>query len=357
MLAALSGGQLSSARGEERLNGTAAQGALPVRLAVLGDSDSHAFHDRIDLRFGTEKARGGAQQANTWQWTEVLAKLRADQVDQGAFGEVGGSRAVTFMKRRLLGMTARHHKEDFLYNFAVSGAECQMLNRDGSGQVPALLAEMDRDRAGWTQRPAAAVIRIGINNLGKAEDLAAFAKDGPSAANVSKINDCATQVEQAVRRIKSSFPALSILLVGVLNNVDWPPFHGRWQDARDLANIDAVLNVFDQRLRDLAKAHPGVRFFDDRAFFSRHFGGRDKDGKPAYKQLSLGGSRGVEVSQGDEPFHAVLKDGHAGTVWNGLWAASIVAELNQMLGVKIAPITEAEVARLADPQGQFGLWR
>lgn len=355
MLAVVSAGHWSAVKGMERIGHGA--GELPVRLAVLGDSDSHAFHDRIDLKFGTDKARGGAQQANTWQWTEVLAKLRADQVEQGPFGEVGGSRALTYVKRRLLGMTARHHKEDFLYNFAVSGAECSMLNRDGSGQVPALLAEMDQDRAGWTQRPSAVLIRIGINNLGKEGDLAAFARQGRSEANLAKVNDCADQVEQAVKRIRSGFPAMPILLVGVLNNADWPPFHAKWQEPRALANIGAVLDVFDQRLKDLAKANPGVRFFDDRAFFSGHFGGRGKDGKPAYKTLSFGGSRDVGVSQGDEPFHAVLGDGHAGTVWNGLWAASIVTELNEMLGVKIAPITEGEVARLADPDGRFGLWR
>lgn len=351
MLAAVSAGQLPAAKGIERIGNTA------VRLAVLGDSDSHAFHDRIGLQFGTDKARGGKEQASTWQWTEALARLRGDQVDMGPFGEVGGSRAVTYVKRRLFGMTARHHKEDFLYNFAVSGAGCSMLNRAGSGQVPALLAQMEQDKAGWTQRPAAVLIRIGINDLGKEADLAVFAKAGKSEANLAKVNDCADHVEKAVKTIRAAFPAMPILLVGVLNNADWPPFHAKWQEPQALANIDAMLNVFDQRLKDLAKANPGVRFFDDRAFFSGYFGGRDKDGKPGYKRLSLGGSRGVEVSQGDEPFNAVLKDGHAGTVWNGLWAASIVSVLNEMLDAKIAPITEAEVARMADPHGRFGLWR
>lgn len=330
---------------------------LPVRLAVLGDSDSHAFHDRIGLHSGTDKARGGLEHANTWQWTEMLSKLRGAAIDQGAFGEVGHARFITYLERHLLRMTARHHKEDFRYNFAVSGAACSALMKAQSGQVPALLAEMKKDRQGWTQQPAVVLIRIGINSLGTANDLEAFARAGASAENRSRANDCADHVAHAVEAIRSDFPAMPILLVGILNNVDWPPLHARWQDARSQANIDAVLNVYDQRLKDIAKQHEGVRFFDDRAFFSRHFGGRDRDGRPAYKHLSLGGSRAVSVTQGDEPHHAVLKDGHAGTVWNGLWAASIVTELNQMFGLKIQPISEAEIARLADPEGRFGLWR
>ena len=57
-----------------------------LRLAVLGDSDSHSFHDAVSLHYGTPEARGGAQQASTWQWTEILGRLRPRDIDQGLSG-------------------------------------------------------------------------------------------------------------------------------------------------------------------------------------------------------------------------------------------------------------------------------
>ena len=36
-----------------------------LRLAVLGDSDSHAFHDSVALHAGTSQVRGGKHQAST----------------------------------------------------------------------------------------------------------------------------------------------------------------------------------------------------------------------------------------------------------------------------------------------------
>lgn len=50
-----------------------------VRFAVLGDSDSHAYHD--ELSFGRRpEARGGALRHRSWQWTEVLAQDRKSVV-------------------------------------------------------------------------------------------------------------------------------------------------------------------------------------------------------------------------------------------------------------------------------------
>lgn len=329
----------------------------PLRLAVLGDSDSHAFHDRIALPAGGRPARGGAYQANTWQWTEILARLRPRDIDQGPFAEVGKSRLLDYLQRKVLGGLVRQHKEDFRYNFAFSGATCSALLDPHRGQVPALMAEMGQDARRWQAGPSVVVVRIGINSLGTRKELEAFAARGADDRNLAQVNSCADHVANALARLKAAYPALHVVLVGILNNVDWPPFHAHWQDRQAQANINAVLDVYDARLRVLAGKYERVEFFDDRAFFRRHFGARDADGKPAYKQLDLGGSRPVSVTQGDEPFHAVLQDGHAGTVWNGLWAGAMIERFNRIEGVDIPPLRESEVAQLADPAGRFGLWR
>lgn len=334
-------------------------GSAPVkpqmRLAVLGDSDSHAFHDAISLKFGTSEARGGQQQASTWQWTEMLAQLRPLDVDQGPFGEVGSGGMVAWARRNLMGTVLRHRKEDFRYNFAVSGAGCSALGDEKSGQVAAMLQELDQYPDAWKKLPAVVVIRIGINDLGTRERLEAFSRADGAEDGTARAVACADAVSVAVKTLKARYPNLHIILVGVLNNVDWPPIHERYQDPQSLGHITAVLDVYDGRLRELAAGMDGVEFFDDRAFFRNHFGTRDAAGKPAYKGVSLGGKREVKVTQGDEPFNAVIGDGHAGTVWNGLWAAALVERFNQIPGVKIRPIAGLEIARLADPQGQFGL--
>jgi hypothetical protein len=68
----------------------AAGSAVPsgsIRFAVLGDSDSQSFHDSLTL--ADPSLRGGPYRATTWQWTEVLARLRGDQIDSGEWGAWG----------------------------------------------------------------------------------------------------------------------------------------------------------------------------------------------------------------------------------------------------------------------------
>src|SRR5690349_12364250 len=52
--------------------------AIPI--AVLGDSNSQSYHD--DTWFPPHE-RGGPLRASTFQWTEVLARLRGSELDMG----------------------------------------------------------------------------------------------------------------------------------------------------------------------------------------------------------------------------------------------------------------------------------
>jgi len=51
-----------------------------IALAVLGDSGSHSYQDSLSFPPGSAD-RGGAFRARTFQWTEVLARLRAADQD------------------------------------------------------------------------------------------------------------------------------------------------------------------------------------------------------------------------------------------------------------------------------------
>ena len=104
------------------------------KLAILGDSDSHGYQDRVWFRSGTG-LRGGPSRAFTLQWTEALARLRGDQLDLGRVRRCGVRRPIARLAGRFgLGLrTPRKH--DHEHNFAFAGARCVDL-----------VAGADRDR-------------------------------------------------------------------------------------------------------------------------------------------------------------------------------------------------------------------
>lgn len=314
-----------------------------MKLAVLGDSDSHAYGDTLSFPPGGPK-RGGPHRASALQWTEVLARLRPGFVDQGAWGR-HGTGPYPALARRVLGLEFRTpRKEDFAFNFAVSGAGCDGLLRRASGQARQLRRVIERDPAAW--RGGAAVIRIGVNDLGTAEALDRFAAEGVSPATRAAVAACTGPVMTAVGLLEEVAPDLHVVLVGVLDNADWPRWSGRWQDPRALANIHAVLDLHDGELRRFAAERSNRAFHDDRAWFRARWGGRGPDGRPAYRALHLPGAITVTPTEGDAPGNLVLADGHASTAVNALWARALVELLDARFGAGIPPITDEELAGL-----------
>ena len=313
-----------------------------VAIAVLGDSDSHSFQDRHSFPPGSED-RGGRYRATSLQWTEVLGRLRGREVDLGEWG-VYGYRGVAARLGRLVGKPLRSpRKEDYRYNFAVSGDGCGDLLGGTSMQTYGLLALMDEAPARW--RNGVVVIRIGVNDFGGAEMLEALAQDPMADKVQQRIAACLQAIGRSVALLHARHPQLRIVLVGIFDNAQWAKFLDRWQSPVMLANIGAGLEVFDRALRGMARNDPRIAFFDDRAWFAAHWGARDAQGLPAYRELALGGLR-IGNTSGDAPDNAVLADGHAGTAWNGYWVQSLVSLLNARFGTGIAPVTEAEIAAL-----------
>ena len=316
---------------------TASDGS--VSLAVLGDSDSHAYHDSIFFPAGSLK-RGGNHRSTTWQWTELLQRLRGQQLDQGQWG-VHGTRGVVARANRWLGREGRSPpKEDFRYNFALSGAECSDLLEGYSQQARSLLSLMDQEPARW--RNGVVLIRIGINSFGDARNLDQLARDPRAAAVQEKIAGCVQAIQGSVALLRAHHPRVRIVLVGIFNNADWPNYFDRWHDPVQLANIEEGLDVFDHAMAGMARADPGIAFFDDRAWFAARWGSRDERGLPAYHDLVLG-DLNVRNAAGDGPEHAVLADGHAGSAWNAEWARALVDLMNARFQLAITPISRTEV--------------
>lgn len=310
-----------------------------IPLAVLGDSDSHSYQDTISFPESTP-LRGGTFRPITLQWTEVLARLRGERIDLGRWGMWGQPDLVP-RAIALFGIKVRKpRKRDYRFNFAVSGATCGDL-LGGWREADSLLDVIHEDMDRWRQ--GIVVVRIGVNSFATAASLDKLARD-PSAPDViAMIDACVSDIRTTVARIHALQPHLRIVLVGIFDEAHWTKYLDRWQTAAEIANIDAGLDAFDDALRSIASHDPRIAFFDDRAWFQRLWGGRDAQGVPAYRALSIAGMR-VTNTSGDDPGNAVLADGHAGLVWNTLWAKALVELLNTEFDVGLEPLTDAEIA-------------
>jgi hypothetical protein len=325
------------------------RGRIPV--AVLGDSDSHSYHDELHFRDTT--LRGGAYRATTFQWTEVWARLRPTEVDLGAWGR-WGNRGTVAALRRAVGLEGRAPpKQDFQYDFAFSGARCNHLVETMAAQTVPLVRLMDRDAERWSR--GVVVIRIGINSVGGLADLDEYATTGPSPAVRARLRDCTRHIERAVARIRAGHPTTRVVLVGIFDDSNWAKLLDRWHDPAALANIATVLDVFDDHLRELAAGDPWCAFLDERAWFRRHWGGRAGDGRPAYRSVNVGGAVPVSNTAGDHPRNLAVADGHAGTVANGLWLQELISLIETRWRLGFTPIRLDEIARLADPTGDLGI--
>ncbi|WP_442285748.1 SGNH/GDSL hydrolase family protein [Variovorax sp. M-6] len=316
-----------------------------ISLAVLGDSNSHSYQDRIAFPPGSAE-RGGTRRSNTFQWTEVLERLRGREVDLGLWGR-WGRRPVVAWARGWLGLEGGRtpKKEDYLFNFAKSGATCFDLLSGRVRQAQHLVELMDREPERWTR--GVVVIRIGLNNWSGLLDLQARDPNAPELRDATAY--CAGEIDRTVALIHAAHPLTRILVVGIGNEADDPLQADKWQSATESANINAALDAFNAALRQVATGRTNVAFFDDLAWFRALWGGRGESGMPDFKTVAIGPKLRVTHTLGDDPGNALLADDHPGVVWSTLWAQSLVARLNEAFGLALTPISDAEVVRFLEP--------
>ena len=323
----------------------AAEPPARIRFAVLGDSDNQSYHDSLML--GDPGMRGGPWRATTWQWTEVLARLRGDQIDFGTWGAWGTSKYRALFDEAI-GFPARTPpKDDYRYNFAVSGAPCSQLLGLPLREANRLVYLMDTEPQAW--KGGIVLIRIGVNDIGQHDVLDELSRDSSASRPVALTHACLKAIGDTVALIRKHHPDTYVVLVGVLSNADWSVEFNNWQSAKEIANIDAGMDRFDNGLRKLAAADRHVFFLDDRAWFRSLWGERDEHGRPIYKTVHLSPGWAVTNSSGDDPHNSVLSDDHAGVVWNTLWAQHLVTSLNTAFGLSLKPITDAEVIGFLQP--------
>ncbi len=318
-------------------------GTLP--LAILGDSDSHSYQDDISFKADTPQ-RGGDYRASTFQWIEILARLRSEQINPGPWSEDGTRRLFAKIRQYLDLPYRMPHKRDYRFNFAMSGAVCDdLLTRQQ--QVNSFIQLMQSAPTEWQH--GVVVIRMGINDLGTRDMLTRAARDPNDILIKRKLNNCRDDLVATVAALKQHNPTLTVILVGLFNNSHWAPNLARWQSALEQQNIARVVAQFDQALQQLQSHDKQVIYFDDNAWFQSHWGSRDAEGRPAYRDVVLSNGFRVSNSQGDAPEHATLQDGHAGLVWNALWAQALLASLSASYPTGPSPITDHELLKWLSP--------
>ncbi|MDR6538264.1 SGNH/GDSL hydrolase family protein [Variovorax soli] len=314
-------------------------------LAILGDSNSHSYQDNAWFPADSSE-RGGRLRSRTFQWTEVLARMRGQQLDLGPWVRWGRP-GVVALAREWMGLPGGRapRKEDYLYNFANSGAACKNLMGGRFRQAPRLVALMDREPERWAR--GVVVIRIGLNNWGGLLDLQASDPAAPELREATAF--CAREIGAAVASIHARHRSTRILLVGIGNEADDPANFDRWQSATETRNIRIALDGFNAAIRHLADGDARLAYFDDLAWFQDHWGSRDAEGKPDYKAVEMGPELRVTNTIGDDPHNALLADRHAGLVWNALWAQALVARLREAFDLPITPIADEELRRFVEP--------
>lgn len=320
-------------------------GAMP--LAVIGDSGSHSYQDRVSFPSGGRE-RGGAWRDRTYQWTEVLARLRGREIDLGSWVRWGRPGWMAW-GRELIGLSGGRAplKEDYRYNFANSGAACKNVMGDRLGQrfrqAPRLVALMNEQPERW--RHGVVIINIGANDWNGLLDLQARDPSAPELGHA--IDYCRQEIGAAIALIHASHPSTRVLLVGLGNEADDPANFGSYRSAAATANIRSALARFNAELRKIALADSArIAFVDADAWFVQRWGERGPAGEPAYRSVAIGPRLRVTNTVGDRPENALLEDDHAGVAWNAMWAQSLVARLREAFDLPLTPISDEELARL-----------
>lgn len=314
-----------------------------VPMGMLGDSDTAAYQDHVSFALGSRQP-GGVFHAITFQWPEVLARVRAQQVDVGPWAIWGVPPWLSIARvRDGLGLAWRGpQRETHQHNLAWASG-CNDLNEGAWRQTPRLMDVMDEQPQAWKR--GVVVIRIGVNNFGKEADLAALVANPNDPKVRSAMDKCVDAIGQSVHAIHSAQPQVRIVLVGIFNNADWGPYQDKWTSSQAQKNLNQGLDYFDNALRSMAGADPRLAFFDDRAWFASHWGGRDpKTGQPDYRVVRLANGLEVTNTAGDSPNHAVLANLHAGLVWNVMWTQALIDLLKARFGLELTAITNDEVA-------------
>lgn len=302
-----------------------------VAVAVLGDSDSHSYRDSLN-----GLARGGENNAKTFNWLEIWERLRPDEVDPGPFARAGDSRWVAQLKAVVGVPTRTPAKLDYLYNYAWSGARCASLTEAWPDQARRFLDRLSAEPERWAD--GLVVIRIGINDFGQGEHLKVWAREPEKASPL--VDACIEEIAESVAAIRKK-STVHIALVGIARDYN-TPFAAL--SPAEIASAEAPLARFDDGLKALAARDLRIVFIDDNAWFEEKFGARVRG---TLAESTLVDGLAVTNAAGDGTQFLHTADGHPGAVASGLFLQHFIGRLNEKFGWRLSIPSDEEIVTLA----------
>lgn len=342
---------LSSAiwfRWQEKHSVTSSDNGNRIPLAVLGDSDSHSYHDPLN-----QTDRGGEFKNVTLQWTDVIQRLRPDSFNMGE-KSTWGTRRIIAEVNRFFGLEANTPpKFDYRFNYALSGMAGSSLLEAWPWQAKWFAARIRSNESLWQK--GVVIIRIGTNDIGQMKHLQAYAQSGLTPEVQTRVEMHVRQIADAVKLIRDKNQSVRIVLTGIFDNTvvshDGLPTYTKFQ----VLKMRDVLDEFDNGLRSVTRTSHGIAFMNDRQWFQKYWPEDPLTLERSENQLFLGGTVGITNTKGDHPKNVILGDNHAGTVMNALWAGELIQLMNHKFGFQVPPIKKDEIADLVDPTGKLGI--
>lgn len=287
-----------------------------LSVALIGDSNSDEYR--------ANDARGGTYGATTFNWAELLARLRG--MTLGPWGTRSEPRRTGY---------------EFLW--ARSGAVAYNARFD---QAPGAASQV---QAGRVQ---AVIVWVGGNDFRPLGTLSyQRIYDGSLAG--SQLDGAITwvvdQVLGAAQTAAAGVPS-RVMVVGMQQGFSGPArvFNSAdlaamgMPDPAKLARVTNAVYAFNAQLSARAQA-AGYHWFDlDGATAAELTPRRTADGS-----LLVGGQVIDYLSHGDEPHHLLLADTHYGTAMSGLVANLFARALNAQFGAGLAEFSDAEILAAA----------
>jgi hypothetical protein len=289
---------------------------MAINMGVIGDSGVDAFR-------GTDN-RGGSYASVTYNPIEILAILRPNDFNFGAWGAYSEPR-----------------RTDYAYNYSRSAATSRTMITGGqhtglAGQISANVQY--------------AFIRIGANDFaaGYASDYeAVYNGTLNGAALTSRINQSITDLQTAVEALQGA-GATGVVSQLFPRTPDAQAVAAGWTNATYRQRVTDAIASINSGLATMYASH-SVPYTDPNGIQNEIWftSGSTASGFEYWGQWI------DAASVGDSPLHLILADGvHAGTVLNAIQANyNIIAPLNTTYGLGIKPIKPWEILTLCNLSG------
>jgi hypothetical protein len=272
-------------------------------LGLVGDSGTDEFQ--------AEDQRGGSYGDTTFNWVELLTRLRG--VNLGAWGS-----------------RAEPRRTGYAFDWARSGATaCDVVT---GGQASGLQAQIAAGQVAWV------ATMFGANDFalwnGTYQDIYSGALSGAALqAKIDGIVACSAQVVEAVSGVGAGHA-----FIGNIADVgSSPSLQAQFPNAVNRKRVSDAIAAVNVGIAAEVAAR-GMTLLDLNQVSGELLSRLDANGN-----LVVGGELISATTPGDEPHHMLLgDDNHAGTVTNGLIANVFLGPMN-VAGFGVAPFLDEEL--------------